>query len=162
MIWKIGFLIGISLLFFSFVCHGQIKKNWSLEDCISYAIENNIQVKQAKLGIDLARQNLLQSKANSLPRVNANVSHSYNFGRTVDQFTNDFITQKVQSNNFSVSGSVILFNGLRTRNSIKQNRHDLLASQWDSDKMLNDITLAIANNFMQVIMVVFPLFCLDC
>ena len=151
MIWKIGFLIGIVLFFFSFVCHGQTKKNWSLEDCINYAIDNNIQVKQAKLGIDLARQNLLQSKANSLPRVNANVSHSYNFGRTVDQFTNDFITQKVQSNNFSMSGSVILFNGLRNRNSIKQNRHDLLASQWDSDRMLNDITLAIANNFMQIL-----------
>ena len=146
-----GLLIAGVIFLFSSVCHGQGEGNWSLEDCISYAIDNNIQVKQAKLGIELARENLLQSKANSLPRINANASHSYNFGRTVDQFTNDFVTERVQSNNLSISGNVILFNGLRNWNSVKQNKHDLMASQWDSDKMLNDITLAIASNFMQIL-----------
>lgn len=131
--------------------YSQEGRDWSLKDCIDHAIDNNIQVKQAKLNIDLAQENLLQSKANSLPRINAFVSHSYNFGRTVDPFTNDFVSERVQSNSFSISGNVILFSGLINFNSIRQNQHEFLASQWDSDKILNDITMAIAANYMQIL-----------
>lgn len=127
------------------------EESWSLSRCIDYAIENNIQIKQSQLGVQLAEKVLLESKARVLPRVNVNMYHGYNFGRTVDPFTNSFVLDKIRSNSFSINGNIVLFSGLQTLNSIKQSKHDLEASKWDSDKIIYDINLAIASNYLQIL-----------
>jgi len=140
----------MALLFFS-SSQAQEVKLWNLKQCIDHALANNIQIKQSKLNIDLASENLLQSKASALPSVNAFASHNYNFGRTVDPFTNDFVTERIQSNSFSISGNVTLFNGLKTLNTIKQNQYDFQASKYDADKVINDMTLAVAGSYLQIL-----------
>jgi outer membrane protein len=126
-------------------------KSWSLEDCINYALTNNIQVKQAELNTKLADVNLFQSEGNLLPSINANASHSYNIGRTVDRFTNEFADSKVLSQNLSVSADITLFSGMQNINSIKQNRYNYMAAKFDSDKMRNDISLNVATAYLQVL-----------
>jgi len=129
----------------------QPSKTWTLKQCIDYALENNIRIKQNKLNIQLAEESLLQSKAAALPNLNGNAFHNYNFGRTIDPFTNEFATERVLSNSFSFSSNVTLFNGFQTVNTIKQSRLDFLASKYDVDKTSNDISLAIANNYLQIL-----------
>jgi outer membrane protein len=124
---------------------------WSLEDCINHALENNLHIKQQQLGVDVARENLNQGQAGRFPSLNANASHGYNFGRTVDPFTNEFATERVQSNNFSVSSGVTLFSGFQIHNSIQLREFELKASQYDVETMRNDISLAVASAYLQIL-----------
>lgn len=124
---------------------------WSLMECVNYAMENNIQIKQQKLSVEIAEENLLQTRANQFPTLNANASHGYNFGRTIDPFTNEFATERVRSNNFSLGTGLNLFSGFQVRNTIAQGRHELEASQYDVEKIENDISLAVASAYLQIL-----------
>lgn len=126
-------------------------KVWSLEECINYAIENNIQVQTSDLNRALAKQNLVQSKYNTLPDLNGSASHVYNFGQTIDPFTNQFATTQVRSNNFSLNSSLTLFNGFQTLNTVRRNQASLESSRYDLEKMKNDISLNVANFYLQIL-----------
>jgi len=125
--------------------------NFTLEQCIDQAWSNNLQLQQQKLSVGLAEENLLQSKASMFPNLNANASHSYNFGRTVDPFTNDFATETVQSNNFSLSSGLNLFSGFQVQNTVRQNRLELEAGKLDLETSYNDIALMVASAYLQIL-----------
>lgn len=127
------------------------QKIWTLEDCIKYAYENNIQIKQQKLNADLKQADVIQSKAALLPNLNGSASHTYNFGRTIDMYTNEFATSRVQSNNFYLSTGVTLFNGFQLLNSVKQSLIEKEAAGLELEKMKNDISLTIATAYLQVL-----------
>ncbi len=142
----------ILLLLFTFpvIALGQ-QKEWTLQDCIQYALENNVSLKQQYLSVSLAEEEVFQSTSRFFPDLNLNGSHAYNFGRAVDKFTNEFETERVQTNNFTASSSVVLFNGFQNLNTYKQSRLNLQASQYDFQAMQNDISLAIASAYLQVL-----------
>jgi outer membrane protein len=141
------------LLFALFQCLQTVNAEdaWTLQQCVDYAIKNNIQVKQTQLSADLAQSNLTQSKANLLPSLNANASNFYNYGKTIDQFTNSFATERVRSDRYSLQSNVTLFNGLQAYNTIKQNQLALSASKYDKEKMVNDIALFVASAYLQIL-----------
>lgn len=124
---------------------------WTLEACVAHALENNIQIKQQRLGVDIARENLLQSQAGRFPNLNANASHGYNFGRTIDPFTNEFATERVQFNNFNIGSGMTLFSGFQIHNSVRQRAMELEASRYDVATMENDIALAVASSYLQIL-----------
>ena len=126
-------------------------KTWSLEECIDYALKNNIQVKQSELNTSLSKVNVLAAEGNMLPSINGNASHSYNIGRTVDRFTNQFADAQVLSQNLYVSAEISLFSGFQNINTIKQNRYEYLASKYDVDKMKNDVSLNVATAYLQAL-----------
>jgi len=143
-----------TIVLFSSLCGKASAQNtgaWTLQQCIEYAIKNNIQVRQIQLNSELSKVALSQSKAAILPSLNANASHSYNFGRTIDPFTNTFATDRVLSQNFSLSSNVTLFGGLQTYNTIRQNQMNYLASRFDVVKTTNDISLSIATAYLQIL-----------
>ncbi len=65
---------------------------WTLQKCIDYAFQQNIQIKQGELGLQSSEVNRMQTRANTLPAVNGSFSHGYNWGQTIDPFTNSFAT----------------------------------------------------------------------
>ena len=127
------------------------QEKWSLQKCIQYALEHNIQVKQTRLNVALNENNLLQSKIDILPTANGSASHAYNFGRSIDPTTNEFVTARIRTNSFSVSSNLILFGGFRQINNIKRNEYALKASQFSVEETENDITLAILNSYLQIL-----------
>jgi outer membrane protein len=127
------------------------QKAWTLEDCIDHAFKNNIQIKQFMLGVENAEINLAQSKMNLLPNLNAYVSHGYNWGQTIDRFTNQFATARVQSNNFYGSSSFTVFSGFQKMNTVRQNQLDVMASKLDADNFMDDIALNIATAYLQIL-----------
>ncbi|HNW90047.1 MAG TPA: TolC family protein [Bacteroidales bacterium] len=145
------FLITALLIFFSFSVNVFSQKIWTLEDCIAHALENNIQIKQQQLSTAVSKLQYHQSIAALFPSVNASASHVYNNGQTVDMYTNTFASQTVQSNNFYLSSNVVLFSGLQLLNGLKQKQFDFLASQYDLEKMKNDISLTIATAYLQIL-----------
>jgi outer membrane protein len=124
---------------------------WTLQQCIEYALKNNVQVRQSELTRQTYSVSLNQYKANLLPSLNANASNSYNFGQTIDPYTNEFANSMVLSQNFSLSTSLVIFNGLQKVNTIQQGEYDLKSSAEDLDKMKNDISLNIASGYLQIL-----------
>lgn len=128
------------------------QNEWSLKNCIEYALQNNLQIKQSYLQAEQANINFLQSKGAFLPTLNGQINHSYNIGRTIDRYTNQFVSnQTIQSDNFNLNTQLNLFNGLKNINNYKQNELNTLASKYDLDKMQNDIALSIANMYLQIL-----------
>lgn len=144
------FVAVCSMLLCVFVSHGQ-PSALSLDKCIEIAWENNLQLQQQRLSVHLAEENLLQSRASMVPTLNASVSHSYNFGRTVDPFTNEFATETIRSNNFGVSSGVNLFSGFQIQNTIRQSRYELEANKLDMDRSFNDIALLVASAYLNIL-----------
>jgi len=123
----------------------------TLEQCIDYALKNNISIKQTELNTEISKINLNQSEANLLPNLNGNASHSYNYGRTIDRFTNQFATQQVLSQNLSLSSDVTVFSGLQNINTIQEYKYSYLAGKQDIEKIKNDISLSIASQYLQIL-----------
>lgn len=145
-------IIALSASTFVLLSSGQVlaQDEWSLDRCISYALENNIQLKQSALQQESARLDKTQSLAQMFPNLNANTGFNMNFGRNIDPGTNQFVNEQVNSNNFRVGSNVTLFNGLRLLNTFKQSQLDLLAAEYDLEGLSNDIAMSIASAFMQV------------
>ena len=126
------------------------QKYWSLEDCLKHAAENNLTIKQAQLVTAQSKIALNQSKIGMLPSLNSSASHAYNFGRTIDPYTNTFTVDRVRNNNIGLSSSVTLFSGFQNVNNIRKSNFDYLAAKFDSEKIANDISLNIITAFLQL------------
>lgn len=137
-------IIGSSPLF------GQ--STYSLQECIEIARKNNIGAQQSQLSVDQNEVALNSAKMARLPNLNAGVSNSYNFGRTIDPFTNAFINQNVTAVSTNLSSGVTLYNGLRLNNDIKSAKANYEASQLDIEALENDIALDIAALYLSVLM----------
>lgn len=147
---KTRFTLMLFLFFLGFGLTAQ-DKVWSLEECIRYAIENNIQIQQNEINQEISKQDLTSSRYGLLPDLNGFASHGYNFGQAIDPFTNEFATTQVRTNSVSLSSSVVLFNGFNNINSIKRNQSNLEAARYDLEKIKNDISLNIANQYLRIL-----------
>jgi len=126
-------------------------KEWSLEDCINYALDSNINVKKQLLLVESQKAQLLQDYLIMLPDLNAGATHGYNWGQTVDRYTNQFATKRVQSNNFYLGTQLNLFQGLRQINTVSQAKLDYAAVQYDLDLMMDDISIAVAGYYLDIL-----------
>jgi outer membrane protein len=149
---KILFFITTWLFLSQGVIHSQYKI-WSLQECIKYAIDNNIQIKQQILQTKFQENALEQSKLNLLPTLNGQATHNYSFGRALDETTYKFTeNENIQSNSFYAGGSLNLFNGLQNFNTIQKNKYQLLASELDLQSIKDDISLNIALAYLQILL----------
>jgi len=139
------------LTLFTSVIFAQETKLWSLEECVNYALDNNINIKKQDLGINYQEEILLQSKLGMLPNVNAFASHGYNWGQRVDPFTNEFATDRVRSNNMYLSGDLNLFSGFQQLNTVRKNKIELMAAQYDADSYKDDISINVATAYIQTL-----------
>ncbi|MEX1189421.1 MAG: TolC family protein [Bacteroidia bacterium] len=141
-----------SILILTLQSSAQSGKRWTLKECISYAIENNFQIAQSDLQVEQSRINTLQSKASVIPTLSGGANHTYNFGRRIDPFTNQFATNRVLSQNFSLSSGVNLFSGLSNTQTIFANQLAEIAAKYQNDQLKNDVSLQITNAFLQIIL----------
>ncbi len=129
----------------------QQAKKWDLEQCIDYALKNNLNVKLTDLSRQDADARLRQNKLNRIPSLNFNLFNSWRWGRSIDPTTNRFVNQRINSNGFNGSSSVILYNGNRQVNAIRQGKKDLEAGYYDVEKSKNDIALQVVGGYLNVI-----------
>lgn len=130
----------------------QDKKQWSLQECVEYALANNLQVKRSELSLELSSIDRRQSRLAMLPTANAFSSYGFNWGRGIDPVTNQFISS--QRNDFmslGASSDVTVFNGFRIQNTIRQAAHEEEASEADLAKSRNDVTLNVISLFINVV-----------
>jgi len=148
MIYK-SILLSIGMLTTGFFLAAQ--QPWSLENCIQYAMENNIQIKQSVLNTEYNENLLKQSKLGQIPSLSGSGRYTYSWGRALDQTTYQFTNnQQINSISMGLSSSANLFSGLRVRNTILQNELNLMASYQDVEKVKNDISLNIAAAYLTI------------
>lgn len=145
-------LILLILFITAGVATSSAQTTWTLEECINYALKNNIAVQQSEAQLDIAGNNLQQSKLALLPTVNGSASNNYNFGRSIDPFTNTYAVQQIRSNNFSINGNLTIFNGFQNQNTIKQQTNNQKASKEDLQATKNTMALNVAGAFLQVVL----------
>jgi len=127
------------------------QKVWTLEQCVNYALKNNIQIKQMKLQTQIAETNLLQSKLDFAPSANAGSNLNYNWGRNIDPVTNLYVNNQSMNNNYSLSGRLNLFNGMQKWNSLEKNKIDYQASLYQSEEMENNISLSLTGAYLNIL-----------
>ncbi len=123
----------------------------SLQDCISKALDQSLMLQEADLAIENAQLNLSQAQSNRHPNLTGIGGLNYNFGRSIDPTTNEFITSRFTSNNYGLSSGVLLFGGNRLRNAIKQTDIDLEAVKTDKKQSEADIALQVATTYLNTL-----------
>jgi hypothetical protein len=145
------FLIPI-LVFFLFLPDKGLTQNriWTLEDCIYYAFENNLQIKQSALNVKNFEISKLEAKLSLIPNLNSDASFSYNWGRVLDRTNYTYTDKETNQANFGIHANMRLFGGLQLQNQIKKASLDFLTSQYDYDKIKDDITLLLTQAYLTV------------
>ncbi len=128
-----------------------IKNIWNLETCISYALENNLQIKTQNINNEISKLDYKQSKYNLLPNLSANISRNYNFGDKFNVYTSNYEQGTTTSDNFSLGSSIVLFSGFRQLNTIKQNKLQMLESQSEMQTTKDNITIEIAIAYLNIL-----------
>lgn len=126
------------------------QKQWTLPECINYAIEHNINLKQRE---NACRQNELSlntAKNSRLPDLNAGVNESLGFGRSIGM-DNTYSKNNTSSTSFQINTSLPILTGNRIENTIKLNQLNLEASTADLEKARNDIRTQIAQQYIQIV-----------
>ena len=95
------------------------QEKMTLEACMKYAIEHSTSVQQQEIALEAARQNYIGAVASAMPSINASTGGTMNYGRSIDPETNTYTTTSTFNNSYSLSGSLTVFNGLSTINTIK-------------------------------------------
>jgi outer membrane protein len=108
------------------------QKQWTLDDCVSYAIEHNLKLNDFKYDTDSSRENYRQSFRDLLPQVRAESDYIIRFGRSIDPNDNSFSNTEFFSNNYSLEGSLDLFQGFKKLNTIRASKLIFKATQEEA------------------------------
>jgi len=146
-----NFFLACILLVTACGVHAQ-QNTWDLRRCVEYAIANNISVKQADV---LARTNALNAKlahAEAVPNLSFNTQGGVNFGRSVDPTTNQYTTNSVFFQGYTVSSGVTLFNFFKIKNDAKAADALQVANQININAVRNNISLNVAASYLQYLL----------
>jgi len=146
---RIYSLIAVALMLVAFT-GARAQEKWSLQKCIDYALQNNIQIKQEALNSKYYNNQLDQAKFNRLPNLNAGFQNNMSFGRTVGP-DNTYLDINSNSTSGSLSTNVTIWNGFTLTNSVKMAEMDLRASLENMQKAKDDIMLNIAASYLEIL-----------
>ncbi|MDY7396237.1 TolC family protein [Aureibaculum sp. 2210JD6-5] len=125
-------------------------KKWTLNECVDYALENNINIKKNKKLVEISEVDIIDAKGNFLPNLGASIRGNFNSGLSPDQEgilknTNNF------SSSYGLSTGGTIFNGYRNLNIYKQAKLGVEASKLDLQKIEDDISLFVVNAYLNIL-----------
>lgn len=126
-------------------------KQWTLSECVQYALENNISIKQSQLDIEAADADRLSALGNFLPTANASSGVNENTGLSFNPVTNNAQTTTFLSATGRVNVGYNLFDGLRNIRQLQQAKIAKIASLYRLDKIKDDISLFVANSYLEIL-----------
>ncbi len=146
-----SFLLSIAAIIGTQYAAAQEKAgSWTLEECIRYAIENNISLKQIEQDKENKKVELHTSKHSWLPSVNASLYQNFDFGRSPSK-TGVIVDQNSANTTASINLSMSIFDGLKTPNDIAAKKLNLKAAMESLNKAREDLAINIASYYLQVL-----------
>lgn len=137
-----------------FICffHTNIlaQENWSLEECITYAKEHNVDVIKQKIRNEILKSDIKINQGKYLPDATFNASQNFSLGNSFNVSTN-VGQRESSSNSFSLSSSIPIFNGFSNRYNLQKSKVSLEKGELDVAKIRFDLSLNITNKYLQVL-----------
>ncbi|MBL3655760.1 TolC family protein [Fulvivirga sediminis] len=148
-----GLLILLVLISVGTYAQDTLKVNrWTLQECIDHAMDHNLNIRRSLLDLQSQEVEMSQSKWARYPDLNGNASYGYSWGRSIDPTTNLFVeNQRIASGNAGLSSSILLFNGFRLQNTVKQNQYSLDAAEETFQTTKNDVVLGLSSYYINVL-----------
>lgn len=127
------------------------EKIWTLEECVEYAVENNISIQQTELTNESLAEDIRSAEGNFYPSFNVTMNQGWNFGSFIGQ-DGTRIARDSRTNNFNASTGVTLYNGGRNRMNLIQAKKNLEAAGFDLEESKNNIMLFVVNSYLNVLL----------
>lgn len=126
------------------------QKKWSLEECVNYAVEHNLQIIQNNYNKQIQDANLKIAKNQYLPGVSANLSNNGSFGQ--QRYIN--VTQRNDNftNSANIGADMLLFNNGRLEKTVRKTEFEVEAAQYDTQTITNNISLQIAQQYLTILL----------
>lgn len=143
-----------SFVAFFFLVHLSLSaqsKVWTLQECVDYALENNITVKKGENNLLINDQDIIAAKGNFLPSLSTSLGERVSIGSGFDPVSNQRISQTTNSFNYNISVNQNVFNGFRTLNLYKQSLLNQEINKFDLNRIKDDISLNVANAYLNVL-----------
>ena len=137
----------VFLLFLMLSIHVNSQEKWSLNECINYAIKNNLEIHQADLSVQIAGQGYQKSKWNLLPGVGAGANAGRSYGRSVDPNTNGIINTAFFNNSYYLGASLDVFRGFMLQNQIRYQKFRKESAENFRDNATDDLAFEVMNAF---------------
>src|SRR5688500_19853212 len=115
----------------------QNDKVWTLPQCLEYAKENNITIKQLQLNIQSSKAQTTQAWAALAPTANGSASHTWNYGLSFDNNSGILQNSEYQSSFYALQFNWVLFNGLSNYYTIMANQYGQKASSYNWEQAIN-------------------------
>lgn len=135
---------------------GIYAKQWTLKECINYALENNISLQKTQIKKASANEDYLQSKAALLPSLSASSSQNVSYtpwvtsGISGEGFTKSSVDKVYYNGSYSVMGNYVIWNGNKNRNQVKLNKLTYEAAALDSATLAQNLQEQIATLYIQI------------
>lgn len=126
-------------------------QQYTLEECINIALQNNRNIKQQELSKAQRQIAYSQARNDLLPSVNASAGQNFVFGRSIG-LDNTYQNTNSSQSSFGVGADITLFDGLRMKHNIDAKRADLSAAEADLEKFKDEIEMSVATAFLQVLL----------
>ena len=123
------------------------QKKWTLDECISYAMENNLTLKLSKLKQQSAQEDVLQSKAALFPTLSA----STNQGLGYSPFDNTGADKAYYNGSYNVNAQWTVWNGGQNTNTVKQNKLTEEQAELSTNTTANSLQEQIAQLYVQIL-----------
>jgi outer membrane protein len=140
----------VTIMAFSALSFGQ-NKVWTLEECVDYALKNNISIKQSNLDKQLSDISKKDAFGSFLPTVNAQGSHSWNIGLNQNITTGLLENQTTQFTSVGLNASVDIYKGMQNLDRFRKANLAIIASKYQLEKMQQDISLNVVNAYLQIL-----------
>lgn len=135
------------------------QRQWTLQECIDYAMQNNITLQKARLSAQSAQEEVKGSKAALLPSLSASTNQSVGYRPWQDAgtttVTNGQVNAKVRKSyyngSYGLNAQYTLWNGNRNRNTVKQSKLTAEQSELDTETTANSIQEQIAQYYVQIL-----------
>ena len=135
---------------------GIYAKQWTLKECINYALENNISLQKTQIKKASANEDYLQSKAALLPSLSASSNQNVSYtpwvtsGISGEGFTKSSVDKVYYNGSYSVMGNYVIWNGNKNRNQVKLNKLTYEAAALDSATQAQNLQEQIATLYIQI------------
>tara|TARA_R110002167_G_scaffold103346_29_gene267452 strand:+ start:1141 stop:2487 length:1347 start_codon:yes stop_codon:yes gene_type:complete len=140
----------IVLLTFLVYANASAQEKWTLDDCVTYALEHNLQLKDFKYLKDSGKETFRQSLRDLLPTVNGFSNYSLSFGRSEDPNSGGYVNTQFFSNNYSVESSLALFQGFQKLNTIQASKFIYKATQEETEQQKYLLAFRIMKAFYDI------------
>jgi len=127
------------------------KSAWNISQCIEQAWTSNITIQQSEINTKSAQYDLEFSKAQYHPSINAAYANGFNWGRSIDPTSYQYVNGLVNTDNYSLTANLTLFDGFITPSRIKQSKIGLELADGQMDQQKNWIAITVSASYLQTL-----------